>query len=199
MRLLYSLGVVYVGLCAALVWRGRPAPTPLSPVPSRPIVPARAPHTGPVLSGPEWFQQMKPFCNPVEVETRVQWQPPPETFDGTAYGAGCFALAGKIARARGLLETLSGGERAQAANIVFELAHPVADAGDDQSAGPIMGLVVEFSPRNYMALYHAGASEFALGQGDLARTHLRQFLELYQSADGWRSNAISMLDKLGAR
>ena len=55
---------------------------------------------------------------------------------------------------------------------MFEIGHPVADAGDDKSAGPIMELVVEFCPNHYMALYHAGASEFALGQGELARQHL---------------------------
>ena len=83
--------------------------------------------------------------------------------------------------------------------IVFDIGHPVADAGDDQSAGPIMELVVEFWPNHYMALYHAGASEFILGQPDLARQHLEAFLENYHENDGWRTNALEMLQKLGAR
>lgn len=198
MRALYALGLLYIALCGALVWMGRAQPAPaLPPAPVRPVPAGGAPHPAPQISGPEWFQRMKPFCNPVEVETRVRFEPPPATYDGIAYGAGCFALAGKIAHARELLLTLDASQRRMAADLVFELAHPVADAGDDTSAGPIMAMVVEFSPDNYMALYHAGASEFALGQPALSRRHLARFLELYQQADGWRSNAESMLAKLG--
>jgi hypothetical protein len=178
-----------------LVWIGRAQPA--SALAVAPVGPARHPVSP--LSGPQWFQQMKPFCNPVEVETRVRFQPPPAGYEGVAYGAGCFALAGKIARARELLMTLDADERRMAADVVFELGHPVADAGDDASAGPIMGLVVEFSTENYMALYHAGASEFALGQRALSRTHLKRFLELYAAEDGWRGNARAMLAKLDGR
>ena len=190
MRALYTLGLLYVALCGALLWRGRstsdPGPAPAAP----PHVPVTA------MSGPEWFQRMKPFCNPVEVETQARFVPPPPGFEGAAYGAGCFALAGKIDRARELIAALGPNERLHAANIVFDLAHPVADAGDDKSAGPIMALVVEFSPDNYMALYHAGASEFILGQPELARRHLARFLELYQQDDGWHRNALDMLGRL---
>ena len=70
-------------------------------------------------------------------------------------------------------------QRSSAAGIVFNVGHPVADAGDDQSAGPIMRLVVEYQPENYMALYHAGMSEYILGHTDLARTQLERFLEIY--------------------
>jgi hypothetical protein len=193
MRALYTLGVLYVALCGALLWAGRSSPS-AGPVPA---APPHLPVTA--MSGPEWFRRMKPFCNPVEVETQARFVPPPPGFEGAAYGAGCFALAGKIDRARELIAALDANERLRAANIVFDLAHPVADAGDDKSAGPIMALVVEFSPDNYMALYHAGASEFILGQPDLARTHLTRFLELYQQNDGWHSNAIDMLGRLDRR
>ncbi len=196
MRALYALGLLYIALCGGLIWMGRPRPAPA--VPARPIPVAGAPHPSPQISGPEWFQQMKPFCNPVEVETRVRFQPPPAGYEGVAYGAGCFALAGKIPHARELILTLDASRRRMAADVVFELAHPVADAGDDTAAGPIMGMVVEFSPDNYMALYHAGASEFALGQPALSRRHLDRFLKLYQQHDGWRSNAETMLTRLGA-
>lgn len=196
MRALYAMGLLFIALCGGLIWLERPAPW-AEPVP---FVPAVTPaHSASPLSGPEWFRQMKPFCNPVEVETRVRFQPPPAGYEGTAYGAGCFALAGKIAQARGLLLALEPSQRQRAADVVFELAHPVADAGDDTAAGPIMAMVVEFSPSNYMALYHAGASEFALGQPELSRKHLTRFLELYTQPDGWRGNAESMLARLGAR
>lgn len=45
-------------------------------------------------------------------------------------------------------------QQEKAAGIVFRIGHPVADAGDDESAGPIMNLVVKYQPWNYMALYH---------------------------------------------
>ena len=190
MRALYSLGLLYVALCGALLWADRPGSTAGSAAAAAPHAPVTA------MTGPEWFQRMKPFCNPVEVETQARFVPPPPGFEGAAYGAGCFALAGKIDRARELIAALDADGRLRAANIVFDLGHPVADAGDDKSAGPIMALVVEFSPDNYMALYHAGASEFILGQPDLARRHLTRFLDLYKQNDGWHSNAINMLRRL---
>ena len=52
-----------------------------------------------------------------------------------------------------------------------------------------MRLVVSYQPDNYMALYHAGMSEYILGQMDFARTHLRKFLDLYHEPDGYRNNA----------
>jgi hypothetical protein len=197
MRALYTLGLLYVVVCGSLVWLGvgvRPTVTPT------PTVPAQRPsHAASQLTGPEWFQRMKPFCNVVEVETRMRFEPPPAGGEGSAYGAGCYALAGKIDHARALILALDAGQRQSAADVVFELAHPVADAGDDKSAGPIMELVVEFSTYNYMAMYHAGASEFALGQPALAKQHLTRFLELYQQADGWRSSAQSMLAKIAGQ
>jgi hypothetical protein len=139
---------------------------------------------------------MKPYCNSVEVETMMRQTPPPAGMQGAGYGAACYALAGRIDQARSLITALPAGQRGQASAIVFDIGHPVADAGDDRSAGPIMELVLEFWPENYMALYHAGMSEYVLGQPDLAATHLRRFLELYSSNDGWRSNAIEVLGRL---
>lgn len=194
MRTLYYLGLFYVALCGALLWQARPG-TPV-PVAVQPSHPAPTPATG---SAADWYHAIKPFCNAVEVETQLRYQPPPSGTEGTGYAAACLALAGKIDKARDLILALPSGERVQAAGIVFEIGHPVADAGDDKSAGPIMELVVEFWPNHYMALYHAGASEYILGQGDLARQHLESFLEYYHENDGWHSNAIEMLQKLAAR
>jgi hypothetical protein len=144
----------------------------------------------------EWFAQVKPFCNAVEVEVRQQQLPAPGGVEGAGYSAACYALAGKIDRAREVIDHLRSGDRSRAAGIVFEIGHPVADAGDDQSAGPIMRLVVSYQPGNYMALYHAGMSEYILGQRDFARTHLERFLELYGSEDGWRHNAQEVLGRM---
>lgn len=198
MRLLYTLGLFYVALCGMLLWRSREAPAAIAPDPA-PVTP---PHETPVEavgSGAEWFARIKPFCNTVEVETQLRYQPPPSGADGTGYAAACLALAGKIDKARERIVSLPESQRSTAVGIVFEIGHPVADAGDDKSAGPIMELVVEFWPTHYMALYHAGASEFILGQPDLARRHLEDFLQYYHENDGWRSNALEMLRKLGAQ
>jgi hypothetical protein len=198
MRVLYTLGLLYVVLCGTLLWRGSAgaeAPAP-APMPAPPTHPAGTPATG---NAADWFNHIKPYCNSVEVETQLHYQPPPAGTQGAGYAAACLALAGKIDSARAYIVALPESERATAVGIVFEIGHPVADAGDDKSAGPIMELVVEFWPTHYMALYHAGASEFILGQGDLARQHLESFLQYYHENDGWRNNALDMLKKLGAQ
>ena len=123
--------------------------------------------------------------------------PRQRTVEGAGYSAACYALAGKIDRAREVIDRLGSGDRThRGRHRVRRSGHPVADAGDDQSAGPIMRLVVSYQPDNYMALYHAGMSEYILGQKDLAKTHLHQFLDLYHDRDGWRSNALDVLHRL---
>jgi hypothetical protein len=36
-----------------------------------------------------------------------------------------------------------------------------------------------------------------LGQLDPARDHLKKFVELYHENDGWRTNALDVLNRLG--
>ncbi len=81
--------------------------------------------------------------------------------------------------------------------MVFTVVHPVADAGDDEAAGPMMELVVEFWPNHYMALYHAGAARFETGDHGAAEGYLNRFLDNYEPNDGWRKSAISMLETIG--
>jgi hypothetical protein len=107
-----------------------------------------------------------------------------------------LALAGKIDDARRAIDALGDADRQRAANIVFEIGHPVADAGDDRSAGPIMELVIDYVPGHYMALYHAGMAEYMLGQRDVAKHNLTEFLRFYSPKDGWRSNAEEVLGRL---
>ena len=85
------------------------------------------------------------------------------------------------------------------AGVVFNAGHPAADAGDDIAAGPLMELVVEFWSNHYMALYHAGAARFELGDHEVAEGYLERFLVEYAVADGWRSNALAMLEQIGDR
>lgn len=145
-----------------------------------------------------WFQSIRAFCNPVEVETRLRWQPAPESEEGVMREAACYALAGKIDRARSLIEGLPLDRRFQAAGVVFNAGHPAADAGDELAAGPLMELVVEFWPNHYMALYHAGASSFQRGDYDSSEQYLTRFLAEYSVEDGWRSSALTMLEQVGA-
>lgn len=157
------------------------------PVHGAPAVPAGA-------AG--WFQAIKPFCNTVEVEVALRNSPAPEGMEGMGYTAACLALAGRIDAARDLLRAVPDNDRWRAAGIVFDVAHPIADAGDDRSAGPIMGLIVEFWPNHYMALYHAGMAVYGTGNPFLARKYLEQFLARYRQDDGWRRNAIEVLGRL---
>jgi hypothetical protein len=191
-RALYAAGWGYVALCGlVLAQRSARPPGSRGAEPPAPAAPVRG-------AAGEWFAQVKPFCNAVEVEVRQQQLPPPAGVEGAGYSAACYALAGKIDRARDAIDHLDRSGRSTAAGIVFEIGHPVADAGDDQSAGPIMRLVVSYQPDNYMALYHAGMSEYILGQTDFALTHLHKFLDLYHSDDGWRGNALEVLRRIDA-
>ena len=199
LRPLYLAGSAYIAVCAFAIARSplvrgeRAAPTAVTTV--APVTVAAAPYAA-RGGAAGWFAAAKPFCNSVEVESWTAHSPPPGGADGAGYGAACFALAGKVERARALIEALPSRERAAAAGVVFSLGHPVADAGDDASAGPIMRLVVEYQPDNYMALYHAGMSEYALGHGDVARDLLRRFVRIYTQDDGWRGNARAVLERL---
>src|SRR5213593_2431334 len=188
-RTLYLAGFGYLAVCAALVIRHR---TPARPQPV--AIP-----TSPTFDGPpnQWFTAMKPYCNAVEVAIMQQRYPAPATLDGAGFSAACYALGGKLDLARAVIDRVPAADRFRVAGIVFEVAHPVADAGDDRSAGPIMELVIQYWPNNYMALYHAGMSEYSLGQPELSRTHLRSFLDLYHENDGWRRNALEVLGRLG--
>jgi hypothetical protein len=148
------------------------------------------------LTGNGWFDSIKPRCNAVEVATAINSSPPPNDWQGTGYAAACYVLAGKIDLADRAIGGLDPGLRHQAVHIVFEIGHPVADMGDDRSAGPIMELVLKYYPENYMAMYHAGMSAYALGNIPLSKQRLTDFLNTYTVADGWTNNARIVMDKI---
>jgi hypothetical protein len=194
-RAFYIAGVGYVAICVALIVRHRPAPFVARVAPT-PAHLSGSPYRG--NDAAEWFRQAKPFCNAVEAAVRVRQLPPPQTLDGAGFGAACFALGGKMDLAQRTIDSLPANARPRAAGIVFEVGHPVADAGDDRSAGPIMELVVRYIPNHYMALYHAGMSEYQLGQHERARANLDAFLRVYTPQDGWRTSALGALAKMGS-
>ena len=111
----------------------------------------------------------------------------------------CLAIAGRIDDARARLLAMSGSERQKAVAEVFAVAHPIADDGDDRSAGPIMELVVELWPDNYMAVFHAGMAEYALGDDVRAQAQLQRFLTMYANQDVWRQRAQAALVGISAK
>ena len=95
-----------------------------------------------------------------------------------------------------VLRALPDTERRSAASLIFGIAHPIADAGNEIAAGPVMELVVQHTPENYMATYHAGMSAYQTGDTDRARTRLTAFLRMYPNPDGWRRNAEMVMSAI---
>lgn len=186
MRSVYLAGWGYVVIALALLYQAAH--------PERHSVHASAPFNA--SDAGSWYQRVRPHCNPVEVELTLNSNPPPENWEGQAYAAACYALAGKIARAAARIDALPEDKRVNAAYVVFEVGHPVADAGDDEAAGPIMELVLRYWPNHYMALYHAGIAQFRTGQHDSARRNLEAFLRQYQQKDGWTESAKQTLREI---
>ncbi len=186
MRSLYTIGFVYIGVSLyALLTKPAPEMTPTTT--------AVADFGG---DAGQWFQAVKPYCNSVEAEMIHKRVPLPDTDEAPGFSAACYALAGKVDRARDVILTVSSGERWKAAGTVFDVAHAIADSGDDESAGPIMELVVEFWPNHWQALYHAGMARYGLGQHRLAQQYLQQFLEYYPEEDGWTQSARQALQQI---
>jgi hypothetical protein len=196
-RALRIAGWGYVAVCGLLVvaslrlGAGAPRAGAQPSVPPQPVPTHAEPPAASV-----WFRRVRPYCNPVEAQLVIRDTPAPPTVEGQGFLAACWALAGRIDDARRVIDALPKEARVKAAGLVFEIGHPVADGGDDRSAGPIMELVVDYSPNHYMALYHAGMAEYMLGQHALARKNLRAFLEIYRANDGWVSNAREVLARI---
>jgi len=144
----------------------------------------------------DWFSRVRPHCNAIEAEVTLRADPAPATTVGQADAAACYALAGKITQAKRTLDALAEAERMAAANQVFNIVHPVADQGDDAATGPIMRLVLDYTPDNFMALYHAGMAELQSGDVVSAKTHLLRFLDIYRAGDGWVQSAERVLKEI---
>jgi hypothetical protein len=145
-----------------------------------------------------WFATAKAHCNPVEASVFLAQHFPPGGEAGTPYKVACFALAGKFDEARAVLDSLPKAQRPRAVGVVFNVVHPVADAGDDVAAGPVMEFVLEYTPNNYMALYHAGMSAYEKNDMPRAKKRLDDFLLLYSTDNHFTRTAIATLAKLEA-
>ena len=195
-RFYYFAGFAFIALCGAVVAREVLQRAAYGPPPSQLIEPILDPPVPAGTDAQRWFAAMKPYCNSVEVDGRTRTSPPPAGGEGAGYLAGCFGLAGRISQAYQIINALDASERGRAANVVFEIAHPIADAGDDRSSGPMMQLVINYWPSNYMAMYHAGMSEYTMGQFPVAQKHLKSFMQMYNANDGYTLNARRALDTI---
>jgi hypothetical protein len=133
-------------------------------------------------------------CNPLQVDVHLRMTDP-----RPAERATCLAIAGRIAQARAILDAMSPEDRNTTVGSIFSIAHPIADAGDDRSAGPIMRMIVDYHPHNYMAMFHAGMAAYALGEDDHAASYLQRFLAMYTNPDVWRSRAETALRGIADR
>jgi hypothetical protein len=183
-----ALGAVLLLVTGLAVFVGARA----SPLEHEAVAPVfNVPTTG------DWFSRVRSGCNNLEVRGVMARTPPPAGADGAGYGAGCYALAARYDDARRLIDALpTVPERQRAAWRVFEISHPVADQGDDAAAGPMMELVLEYWPENYQALYHAGISEYAQGQNELAKRRLDDFLARYKAEDFFTQQARRVLERI---
>jgi hypothetical protein len=57
----------------------------------------------------QWFQAVKPYCNSVEAEIIHKRILPPDIDEAPGFSAACYALAGKVDRARDVILTVSSG------------------------------------------------------------------------------------------
>jgi hypothetical protein len=149
--------------------------------------------TPPTEAPASWWSDAGAQCTPLGAHTAIRnpaWSP--------VQRVACLAIAGKIDEARTRIQGLSAASRFEALQLIFEIAHPIADSGDDQSAGPIMGLVSELWPTNYMAVFHAGMAQFALGNDAAAKEHLEHFLATYLRDDVWTARAKQALRDIEA-
>lgn len=149
-------------------------------------------------NGKTWFDGVRSRCNQVEVTQALHNQPPPVGVDGLGFGAACFALGGKMTQARQLIDQAPMNERYLAVGIVFDVAHPIADQGDDESTAPIMKLVVDYWPNHFMALYHLGVAEYGAGDMAAAKGHLERFLALYAQPNGFTHTARRALQAIAS-
>ena len=149
--------------------------------------------TRPVSSENKWFNRLKPDCLPEKYAEALKKTPPPPGDEGVGFTAACYALAGKLEAADTLLGKLTSRGQDTAANILFDVFHPAADAGEDQSTLPMMIIVIKYQPYNYMAMYHAGMSQYRLGDLDAAEEHLEAYMQRVPNKDGWTQLAESAL------
>jgi hypothetical protein len=182
-----AVGVILSPLVASLLQKDEPPPPP-------PVV--RAPDPEPVRKETDpaaWFAGIRARCTPAEVTLATDLNRPPPGVQGVGYEAACFALAGRVPKARAILLGLPEGDRVQAAAQVYDVGQRLAGEGRHEAAGPLMELVLEFWPNHYLALYEAGSARFTQGDHTAASDFLARFLDIYVGNDDLVANAQRMM------
>jgi hypothetical protein len=141
-----------------------------------------------------WIDRIMPLCNPEDVDLFTDLDPPPDTEEGVAQEAACFALAGGISKARALILGLPAHRRFQAVGTVYDVTMVTLATEVDPRLGPVMELVLEFWPGHYLALYHAGSARFMRGDFSRAKGYLDRFVKVYVRDDQLLAEAHWMLD-----
>ena len=120
-------GFVMVGVGAVLVSMATRQSSSISgpaPVSVTTVVPSEP------STGAEWLAEMRPYCNPVDVTTRMGWNPAPPSVDGEMHRAACLALAGRFDEARSVLEGLPEEERWSNTILRFAIKEAIYKAID---------------------------------------------------------------------
>ena len=133
MRGLYSLGLLYAGLCCVIAFAFAVPAEGVRVVGPRPLV-------VPAPDAANWFEGARPFCNATDAGTHIAQVPPPSGPDGAGYSAACLVLAGQPEAARVRLLGLPPDGRRRAAALLFQLGDGLTNAGEDRLAVPLMGL-----------------------------------------------------------
>ncbi len=170
-----------------------------APIPTALQQPTRAQSQSKKLtskSARSWYSAIRSSCNAVEVDFALRKNPPPSGDLGASYAAACLVLAGNTEAAREKIESLKSSERPKAALLVFNQIHPIADKGNDAAALPGMLLTIDYMPKNFQALYHAGLAEAQLGRFEDADEHLTKFLELYSRDDSFTRRGKKVLENV---
>jgi len=180
-----------LGASVAWIFPEPPSPAVLVPLVELKTVDASPPPPPPVTAA-AWFSDMRPQCSYDAVTLATDLRRPPDSTEGRGYEAACFAMAGRINKARALLLGLDHDARAEGAGLVFDVASELASE-EHPAAGPLFELVVEFWPNHHLALHQAGILRYARGDAAGGRSYLVRFLEAYPEDDSLAGTARSVL------
>jgi len=185
-------GAIAIGTLVYLQLRGKPTEQPEITAASDELPSALA-----NTDGAAWFARVRERCNSLQVRGVLADTPPPASLDGAAFAAACASLAGDLRLAQKQIAPFPRDQHAYGVWPAFEIAHRMADRRPkDPAVAAIMRFVLDSWPDNYMALYHAGISEFATGDAARATKHLQGFLKLYAKRDGFSTTATNALTEL---
>ncbi len=80
-----------------------------------------------ILEESPWFDSVKPYCNPLEINFAFKLSPPPKDPISQAYAAACYTLAGKIEKAEEQLNNLPSEKRAWAKGLISRVTEHVTE------------------------------------------------------------------------